>query len=195
MVSEIIRDGQVQQGVSISLWAVNVTVSPTTTFVSSGAHREEKHMAHWFLEDTHSHAHTQLQFVSRAHASLHTETQTLPHEQTRQHTGHVIVFWSKRTTLYVCMFSAVQSMWHHQPTKKFNIWKPDDFKVRSYWLISMIGSFTPVRLSLFLLLITLTPFAAAASQHPRYVVVWICSLCRILLTAQIHFRASLNIRA
>lgn len=145
MVSEIIRDGQVQQGVSISLWAVNVTVSPTTTFVSSGAHREEKHMAHWFLEDTHSHAHTQLQFVSRAHASLHTETQTLPLEQTRQHTGHVIVFWSKRTTLYVCMFSAVQSMWHHQPTKKFNIWKPDDFKVRSFWLISMIGSFTPVK--------------------------------------------------
>lgn len=43
-----------------------------------------------------------------------------------------------------------------------------------------------LRLSLFILLITLTPFAAAASQHPPYVVVWICSLCRILLTAQIH---------
>lgn len=143
--SEIIRDGQVQRGVSISLWAVNVTVSPTTTFDSSGARWEERHMAHWFLEDTHSHAHTQSQFLSCGHASLHTKIPTLPHKQPCQHTGHIIVFWSKRTSLYVCMFSAVQSMWHPHPPKKFNIWKPDDLKLRSHRLISMIGSFTPVK--------------------------------------------------
>lgn len=136
---------------------------------------------------THTHMHTHSYNLCRVHMLHCTQKyKTLPHKQTRQHTGHITVFWSKCTTLYACMFSAVQSMWHPQPIKKSSIWKLDDIKVQLYWLISITGSFKPVRLSLFILLITLTPFTAA-SQHPPHVEVWICSLCRILLTAQIHF--------
>lgn len=78
--SEIITGCQVQQGVSISLWAVNVTMSLTTTSVTSAAHREEKDMDHWFIKDTHSHAHVRSTHVFVLHC-----TQTCKHPYTHRH--------------------------------------------------------------------------------------------------------------
>lgn len=53
--SEVITPHQVQRGVSVSLWAVNVTAALAVTPVSSEAHWDEKNMHQWLMEDTLRH--------------------------------------------------------------------------------------------------------------------------------------------